>query len=467
MDASARPISPTCPRRASNRRRLAHLTAPRSSGSARSSTGTCRRWKTACRADKEALVRRHPDLAEPLAAYLKSLDALHDAAAGFGGASQPAAPRREDASDERRLGDFKLIREIGRGGMGVVYEAQQISLDRRVALKILPFAAVLDAKQIARFKNEAHAAAQLDHPNIVPVFAVGVERGVHYYAMRLVDGQPLDRAIAELRRDGTTQRRRRARSPAPAIAPPQPKRSSTPSWPTVSRRTTTCPRRRTPRCSPGNRPTTGVLPHGHATGDSSRRSPARGPRVRHRPSRRQTLESALGRRRQALGDRLRPGPIPDRRHRDPHRRPPRDGAVHEPGAGVRQDGVARSPDGHLFAGGDALRVARVAAGVRRRRRRGPAAADPAGGAGAAAAVAAAGSPRPGNRRPQGDGEAAGATATRRPGSLPRTCSGSWTASRPWPSPRRSRNGWASGPPGTAGWSRPAPRSLPPLSSAWR
>ena len=82
--------------------------------------------------------------------------------------------------------------------MGVVYEAQQISLGRRVALKVLPFAAVLDSRQIARFKHEAKAAAQLDHPNIVSVFAVGVERGVHYYAMQFIDGQPLDRALAEL-----------------------------------------------------------------------------------------------------------------------------------------------------------------------------------------------------------------------------------------------------------------------------
>jgi serine/threonine protein kinase len=73
--------------------------------------------------------------------------------------------------------------------MGIVYEAQQISLDRRVALKVLPFAAVLDSRQIARFSHEAKAAAQLLHPNIVSVFSVGVERGVHYYAMQLIDGQ--------------------------------------------------------------------------------------------------------------------------------------------------------------------------------------------------------------------------------------------------------------------------------------
>ena len=76
--------------------------------------------------------------------------------------------------------------------MGVVYEARQVSLDRRVALKVLPFAAVLDQRQIERF-NEARAAEQLHHPNIVPVFDVGCQRGVHYYAMQYVEGQSLER----------------------------------------------------------------------------------------------------------------------------------------------------------------------------------------------------------------------------------------------------------------------------------
>src|SRR5438046_495824 len=88
----------------------------------------------------------------------------------------------------------------GRGGMGVVYEAVQLSLGRRVALKVLPFAAALDAKQLQRFKNEAQAAAQLHHTNIVPVYAVGEARGVHYYAMQLIEGQNLADLIAQLRR---------------------------------------------------------------------------------------------------------------------------------------------------------------------------------------------------------------------------------------------------------------------------
>lgn len=155
----------------------------------------------------ESLVAEHPDLAEPLEFYVRSLVELHDAAAGFQ-APRPAHEQSDDLEhdDARRLGDFELVGEIGRGGMGVVYEARQVSLNRRVALKVLPFAAVLDSRQIARFKNEAMAAAQLHHPNIAPVFAVGSERGVYYYAMQLIDGQPLDRAIAELRQRRSSQR---------------------------------------------------------------------------------------------------------------------------------------------------------------------------------------------------------------------------------------------------------------------
>ena len=85
--------------------------------------------------------------------------------------------------------------------MGVVYEATQISLGRRVALKILPFAPALDARQLQRFQNEARAAAHLNHTNIVPVYAVGCERGVHYYAMQFIEGQSLSALVEELRRD--------------------------------------------------------------------------------------------------------------------------------------------------------------------------------------------------------------------------------------------------------------------------
>ena len=88
--------------------------------------------------------------------------------------------------------------------MGVVYEAVQRSLNRRVALKVLPFAAAMDPTQLRRFQTEALAAAQLHHTHIVPVYSVGCERGVHYYAMQFIEGQTLAQAIAERTADGGT-----------------------------------------------------------------------------------------------------------------------------------------------------------------------------------------------------------------------------------------------------------------------
>jgi serine/threonine protein kinase/WD40 repeat protein len=98
----------------------------------------------------------------------------------------------------RQVGDYRILREIGRGGMGVVYEAEQASLGRRVALKVLHAGG--DAKALERFKREARAAAKLHHTNIVPVFEVGVCGVVSFYAMQYIQGQGLDLVIAELRR---------------------------------------------------------------------------------------------------------------------------------------------------------------------------------------------------------------------------------------------------------------------------
>ena len=119
-------------------------------------------------------------------------------------ASQVEARADADAAIEpavdTRLGDFRILRMIGRGGMGIVFEAEQVSLRRRVALKVLPFAAALDPQQLRRFQIEAQAAAQLHHTNIVPIFSVGCERGVHYYAMQFIEGQTLAALIRDLRR---------------------------------------------------------------------------------------------------------------------------------------------------------------------------------------------------------------------------------------------------------------------------
>jgi serine/threonine protein kinase/Flp pilus assembly protein TadD len=160
----------------------------------------------------DELAARYPELATDVAACLASLDFIRKAAAsgvsgaGVSLAAEEGAPCRErppwrSEIGERagQLGDFRIVREIGHGGMGVVYEAEQISLQRRVALKVLPFAAVLDSKQLARFKNEALAAAQLDHPHIVDVLGVGCDRGTHFYAMRFIDGRTLADVIEGLR----------------------------------------------------------------------------------------------------------------------------------------------------------------------------------------------------------------------------------------------------------------------------
>ena len=146
--------------------------------------------------DIEVYAQRYPQIADVLRKVLSILQMMRTVNVGAGPTVDIASL---GAVAGRSLGDFRLIREIGRGGMGVVYEAEQISLDRRVALKVLPFAAVLDDRRLQRFKTEAKAAAQLHHTNIVPVFSVGCERGVHYYAMQYVEGHTLSTVISELR----------------------------------------------------------------------------------------------------------------------------------------------------------------------------------------------------------------------------------------------------------------------------
>src|SRR6516164_3753143 len=107
---------------------------------------------------------------------------------------RPAVPRLKE------LGDYRIVRQVGRGGMGVVYEAEQISLGRRVALKVLPGHVVGDRKALERFRREAKAAARLHHTNIVPVFEVGRDGDAAFYAMQFIQGQALDQVIDELAR---------------------------------------------------------------------------------------------------------------------------------------------------------------------------------------------------------------------------------------------------------------------------
>jgi serine/threonine protein kinase/Tfp pilus assembly protein PilF len=144
------------------------------------------------RPDIEEYAKNSPELATVLRQVLPALQALRVTALA------PMGPV-DSLPHAAPLGDFRLLREIGRGGMGIVYEAEQLSLGRRVALKVLPFVTTLDSKQLQRFKNEAQAAAHLHHQHIVPVYATGCERGVHFYAMQFIEGRTLAAVIAELR----------------------------------------------------------------------------------------------------------------------------------------------------------------------------------------------------------------------------------------------------------------------------
>jgi serine/threonine protein kinase len=157
-----------------------------------------RRFEEGEAVDAAAFIARYPQHETALAQLLPAMAAL----AQFGnsnGAALTLDPLAGVTDEAGRLGDFRIIREIGRGGMGVVYEAEQISLGRRVALKVLPFAGVLDERQLKRFKLEAAAAAALKHPNIVSVYCVGCERGVHFYAMEYVEGQTLAAVVDGLK----------------------------------------------------------------------------------------------------------------------------------------------------------------------------------------------------------------------------------------------------------------------------
>src|SRR5262249_8949363 len=135
----------------------------------------------------EEYAARHPAVAERIRALFPTLLLLEGLANGT-----PAAATAE-LTPGSTFGAYRIEREIGRGGMGVVYEAVHLALNRRVALKVLPVQGAQAARQLERFLREAQTAASLHHTNIVPVFDVGQVGGTPYYAMQLVHGYGLDR----------------------------------------------------------------------------------------------------------------------------------------------------------------------------------------------------------------------------------------------------------------------------------
>jgi serine/threonine protein kinase/Flp pilus assembly protein TadD len=169
-------------------------------------------------ADVEAWIAAQPVYADRLRRLLPTVQVMAELGSGAGGSGPGRGPDDEAVSGV--LGDFRIVRRVGRGGMGVVYEAEQRSLKRRVALKVLPFAATLDPKQLQRFQMEAQAAAGLHHTNIVPVYGVGCERGVYYYAMQFIDGQTLAEVIRQLRQ--LSGRAKAEPGPAGAAGGPHP-----------------------------------------------------------------------------------------------------------------------------------------------------------------------------------------------------------------------------------------------------
>lgn len=139
--------------------------------------------------DRDAFLAAHPSHAASLAEALAGLEFIHRASDG--GAETP-----------RTLGDFRIVREVGRGGMGVVYEAEQISLKRRVALKVLRSGPVADPVALQRFQREAETVGRLHHTHIVPIYAIGEAEGVRYFAMQFIEGRDLGRVAQDARTEG-------------------------------------------------------------------------------------------------------------------------------------------------------------------------------------------------------------------------------------------------------------------------
>jgi serine/threonine protein kinase/WD40 repeat protein len=144
----------------------------------------------------------HPDLAAEIRDLFPALVQIEHLKPVAGDLTGDFVPQDgpADGHTPERLGEYRILREVGHGGMGVVYEAEQESLGRHVALKVFPRQALLKTTYLERFRREAKAAAKLHHTNIVPVFGVGEEGGTHYYAMQFIRGEGLDKVLADLSR---------------------------------------------------------------------------------------------------------------------------------------------------------------------------------------------------------------------------------------------------------------------------
>jgi WD40 repeat protein len=161
--------------------------------------------------DREQLLARHPEVADALRSYFAGCDEVVQLGRS-GDQKPPATPPPTDKhsgtrgpeetpsanGDTRWAGDYELLEKIGEGGMGVIFKARQLSLQRLVALKMIRPDRLSSAADVLRFRSEAEAAASLDHPNIVPIYEVGEHEGGHYFSMKLIEGGSLTRHLTRL-----------------------------------------------------------------------------------------------------------------------------------------------------------------------------------------------------------------------------------------------------------------------------
>src|SRR5262249_45298009 len=171
------------------------------------------RYRRGERPSLSEYTEQYPELAEQILDLFPALVVMEELGSAGDLRSRPPA-RPASGRPPEYLGDYRIVREVGRGGMGVVYEAVQESLGRHVALKVLSFHNLLPPTYLERFRREARAAAGLHHTNIVPVYGVGEHEGAHYSAMQFIPGQALDEVLKEVKR---------LRGPKEAASPEDPK----------------------------------------------------------------------------------------------------------------------------------------------------------------------------------------------------------------------------------------------------
>src|SRR5262245_54528925 len=163
--------------------------------------------------DRQQFLARHPELAEELRSYFAGSDEVErlgqqgrkgSPTVVIARARPESGPPEEPRTAEdpaRRVGDYELLEQIGQGGMGVIYKARQLSLQRLVALKMIRTDRLASPADVLRFRSEAEAAASLDHPHIVPIYEVGEHQGQPFFSMKLIEGGSLAQHLPRLAPD--------------------------------------------------------------------------------------------------------------------------------------------------------------------------------------------------------------------------------------------------------------------------